>query len=116
MSLYEMKLPDVGEGVAEAELVEWLVAVGDHVTPDTVIAEVLTDKATVEVYPPVAGVVVALHGEPGDILAVGGDLVEIETESARTAGSTTAAPDVRAEPAAAPLVSITTRSHPTAST
>ena len=81
MSLFEMKLPDVGEGVAEAELVEWLVAVGDQVTPDTVVAEVLTDKATVEVSSPVTGQVAALHGEPGDVLAVGGTLIGIETDS-----------------------------------
>jgi 2-oxoisovalerate dehydrogenase E2 component (dihydrolipoyl transacylase) len=74
-----MRLPDVGEGVAEAELVEWFVAVGDEVTPESVLAEVLTDKATVEVSSPVAGVVTALHGEPGDVLAVGGELVEIDT-------------------------------------
>ncbi len=66
MSRFEMKLPDVGEGVAEAEIVEWFVGVGDRVTPDTVIAEVLTDKATVEVSSPVEGVVVELHGEPGE--------------------------------------------------
>ena len=81
MSLFEMKLPDVGEGVAEAELVEWLVAVGDQVTPDTVVAEVLTDKATVEVSSPVTGQVAALHGEPGDVLAVGSPLIGIETDS-----------------------------------
>ncbi|MBT8241162.1 MAG: 2-oxo acid dehydrogenase subunit E2 [Acidimicrobiia bacterium] len=80
MSRYDMKVPDVGEGVAEAELVEWLVQVGDQVTPDTVIAEVLTDKATVEISAPVTGEVVALHGEPGDLLAVGGELIGIETE------------------------------------
>lgn len=74
-----MKLPDVGEGVAEAEIVEWLVAVGDEVTPDSVLAEVLTDKATIEVSSPVSGVVAALHGEPGDVLAVGSDLIEIDT-------------------------------------
>ena len=74
-----MRLPDVGEGVAEAELVQWFVAVGDEVTPESALAEVLTDKATVEVSSPVAGVVTALHGEPGDVLAVGGDLVEIDT-------------------------------------
>ena len=67
-----MKLPDVGEGVAEAELVSWLVAVGDEVTPDSVLAEVLTDKATVEVSSPTTGVVTVLHGEPGGVLAVGG--------------------------------------------
>ena len=49
------RLPDVGEGVAEAELVSWQVAVGDAVHPDSVLAEVLTDKATVEIYSPVAG-------------------------------------------------------------
>ena len=76
-----MKLPDVGEGVAEAELVEWLVAVGDQVTPETVVAEVLTDKATVEVSSPVTGEVTILHGEPGDVLAVGGTLISIETDS-----------------------------------
>jgi 2-oxoisovalerate dehydrogenase E2 component (dihydrolipoyl transacylase) len=77
-----MRLPDVGEGVAEAELVQWFVAVGDEVTPESVLAEVLTDKATVEVSSPVAGVVAALHGEPGEVLAVGSDLVEIETGAA----------------------------------
>ena len=81
MSRFDMKLPDVGEGVAEAELVEWLVAVGDHVTPETVVAEVLTDKATVEVSSPVIGEVTVLHGEPGDVLAVGGALISIETDS-----------------------------------
>ncbi len=79
MSIYKMRLPDVGEGVAEAELVSWMVAVGDRVTPDSVLAEVLTDKATVEVSSPTTGVVTALHGEPGEVLAVGSDLVEIET-------------------------------------
>ncbi len=79
MSRFEMKLPDVGEGVAEAEIVEWFVAVGDRITSDTVIAEVLTDKATVEVSSPVDGEVVELHGEPGDVLAVGGNLIGIET-------------------------------------
>ncbi len=80
MTVFQMKLPDVGEGVAEAEIVEWLVAVGDPVTPDSVLAEVLTDKATVEVACPVTGVVTALHGEPGDVRAVGSELVDIETD------------------------------------
>ena len=80
MTTFQMKLPDVGEGVAEAEIVEWLVAVGDEVTPDSVLAEVLTDKATVEVACPVTGVVTALHGEPGDVRAVGSGLVDIETD------------------------------------
>jgi 2-oxoisovalerate dehydrogenase E2 component (dihydrolipoyl transacylase) len=81
VSEYPVKLPDVGEGVAEAELVSWFVAVGDAVTPESPLAEVLTDKATVEISSPVTGVVVALHGEPGDMLAVGSVLVGIETDS-----------------------------------
>jgi 2-oxoisovalerate dehydrogenase E2 component (dihydrolipoyl transacylase) len=95
-----MKLPDVGEGVAEAELVEWFVSVGDSVTPDSPIAEVLTDKATVEISAPVSGTVTALHGEPGDVLAVGSDLVEIETAdgAARAAPTTEDAP-TETEPA-----------------
>lgn len=79
---YSMKLPDVGEGVAEAELVEWLIAVGDEVTPDSALVEVLTDKATVEVSCPVSGVVTALHGEPGDVLAVGNVIIDIDTGDA----------------------------------
>jgi 2-oxoisovalerate dehydrogenase E2 component (dihydrolipoyl transacylase) len=86
VSVYPVKLPDVGEGVAEAELVTWFVEVGDAVTPDSPLAEVLTDKATVEVMSPVTGVVVELHGEPGDVLAVGRQLVGIETETEAAAG------------------------------
>src|SRR5690606_40099875 len=69
------KLPDVGEGTAEAELVAWHVAVGDAVEEDQLLAEVMTDKATVELTSPVSGVVVALHGEAGQQIAVGGPLV-----------------------------------------
>jgi 2-oxoisovalerate dehydrogenase E2 component (dihydrolipoyl transacylase) len=80
MSQYGVKLPDVGEGVAEAELVAWLVAVGDRVTTASVLAEVLTDKATVEISSPVDGVVLELLGRPGDVLAVGGAFVTIELD------------------------------------
>lgn len=86
-----MKLPDVGEGVAEAEIVSWMVEVGDDVTPDSVLAEVLTDKATIEVASPVTGTVVARHGEPGDVLAVGSNLVGIETEDDASGSQPTAA-------------------------
>jgi 2-oxoisovalerate dehydrogenase E2 component (dihydrolipoyl transacylase) len=101
--VYPVKLPDVGEGVAEAELVSWLVAVGDAVTPESPLAEVLTDKATVEISSPVTGVVVALHGEPGDVLAVGSEIVGIELAGA--AGDPFAAPlsaPVNVEPPAEP--------------
>ncbi len=77
---YVFKLPDVGEGTAEAELVGWHVAVGDAVAEDQILAEVMTDKATVEITSPVAGQVVALHGEPGRQMAVGGPLVSFQVE------------------------------------
>ncbi|MFB5084249.1 biotin/lipoyl-containing protein, partial [Symbiobacterium thermophilum] len=67
---YEFKLPDVGEGLHEAELLRWLVKEGDTVTEDQPIMEVQTDKATVEITSPVNGRVVKLLGQPGDILKV----------------------------------------------
>ena len=99
MTTFRMRLPDVGEGVAEAEIVSWLVAVGDEVTPDSSLAEVLTDKATVEVSSPVTGVVTALHGEPGDVVAVGSDLVEIDTGGDAAEVTTKAVVEVVAEAA-----------------
>ncbi len=79
MGDYTVKLPDVGEGIAEAEIVEWHVAVGDVVREDDVMAEIMTDKATVELPSPVSGVVTWLGAEAGDVLAVGADLVRITT-------------------------------------
>ncbi|MEZ5220561.1 MAG: dihydrolipoamide acetyltransferase family protein [Ilumatobacteraceae bacterium] len=94
MSAYPVRLPDVGEGVAEAELISWLVNVGDEVTTDTLLAEVMTDKATVEVVSPVRGVVLELRGSPGDVLSVGSELVLVEI-----AGDAPAPPDpTRSEP------------------
>src|SRR5690606_35649892 len=91
---YVFKLPDVGEGTAEAELVGWRVTVGDAVAEDQILAEVMTDKATVEITSPVAGHVVALHGEPGRQMAVGGPLVSFAVEGkgnvAEAAGPSTA--------------------------
>ena len=80
MSVFGVKLPDVGEGVAEAELIAWHVSVGDHVAAEAVLAEVLTDKATVEISSPVTGVVTFLHGVPGDAIAVGTEFVGIELQ------------------------------------
>ncbi|MDP2290999.1 MAG: dihydrolipoamide acetyltransferase family protein [Actinomycetota bacterium] len=107
MSIHILRLPDVGEGVAEAELVAWHVAAGDTVTSDTVVAEVLTDKATVEIYAPVAGTVTTLHGEPGDVLAIGSDFIAIETGEPHPAGTSDepAPPEtIEATPVAAPVV------------
>ncbi len=75
-----VRLPDVGEGVAEAELVEWLVKVGDHVREDQSLVIVMTDKASVEVPSPVAGEVLWLAAEPGESIAVGSDLVRLKVE------------------------------------
>ncbi|MGH3121058.1 MAG: biotin/lipoyl-containing protein, partial [Streptosporangiaceae bacterium] len=67
-------LPDLGEGLTEAEIVTWRVQAGDVVTVDQTVVEVETAKAVVEVPVPFAGRVTALHGQPGDVLAVGAPL------------------------------------------
>src|SRR5690606_13884815 len=78
MAEHIIKMPDVGEGVAEAELVEWNVKVGDLVREDTVIAAVMTDKATVEIPSPVEGQIAWLGAEIGDTVAVGSPIVKID--------------------------------------
>ena len=78
MGIRSIKMPDVGEGVAEAEIVEWAVKVGDVVREDQVVAAVMTDKATVEIPTPVAGSVLVLGGAVGDVLAVGAELIRID--------------------------------------
>ncbi len=85
MSTYKFKLPDIGEGIAEAEIVAWHVKVGDVVTEDQQLADMMTDKATVEMESPVAGKVIKLAGEVGDQIAIGSVLVEIETEAGASA-------------------------------
>src|SRR5690606_39674233 len=87
MGRYVFKLPDVGEGTAEAELVGWHVKVGDAVVEDQIVADVMTDKATVEITSPVAGKVSKLHGEPGQQMAVRAPLIEFEVEGAGNAGA-----------------------------
>ncbi|TDH35945.1 2-oxo acid dehydrogenase subunit E2 [Pseudohoeflea suaedae] len=86
MARVTIKLPDVGEGIAEAELTEWAVKIGDEIQEDDVLGTVMTDKAAVEVPSSVSGKVVWLAGEPGDTLAIGSKFVEIET-SAETAAA-----------------------------
>jgi 2-oxoisovalerate dehydrogenase E2 component (dihydrolipoyl transacylase) len=81
MARFEFRLPDIGEGIAEAEIVAWHVAVGDRVEEDAQLADMMTDKATVEMESPVAGTIVALAGEVGDQIAIGTTLVVIETEA-----------------------------------
>ena len=75
-----VKMPDIGEGTTEAEIVSWLVKVGDLVTEEDPLAEVMTDKATVEIPAPAAGKIIALNGKPGEKLPVGSDLVVLEVD------------------------------------
>ncbi|WP_349360352.1 dihydrolipoamide acetyltransferase family protein [Stappia sp.] len=91
MGLYTITLPDIGEGIAEAELTEWNVAVGDAVEEDDVLGTVMTDKAAVEVPSTVSGKVVWLCGEPGDTVAVGGKFIQLEVEGAGNDSATPAA-------------------------
>jgi 2-oxoisovalerate dehydrogenase E2 component (dihydrolipoyl transacylase) len=92
MGRYIFKLPDVGEGTAEAEIVGWHVKVGDSVGEDQNLVDVMTDKATVEMTSPVSGKVLSLHGEPGQMAAVGSPLVELEVEGAGNVKTGTVAP------------------------
>ncbi|KQT08124.1 dihydrolipoamide acetyltransferase family protein [Ramlibacter sp. Leaf400] len=78
MGIYAIKMPDIGEGIAEVELVEWRIQAGDEVKEDQIVADVMTDKATVEIPSPVAGKVLELGGQPGQLMAVGSELVRIE--------------------------------------
>lgn len=78
MGTHVIKMPDIGEGIAEVELVKWYVAVGDEVSEDQTLADVMTDKAMVEIPSPVVGRVVALGGEPGQVMAVGAELIRLE--------------------------------------
>lgn len=98
MGRFTFRLPDIGEGIAEAEIVAWHVAVGDRVEEDQNIADMMTDKATVEMESPVSGTVVELAGEVGDQVAIGAALVVIETEDA---GAEDAGGEVVAAPATA---------------
>ncbi len=80
MARFEFKLPDIGEGIAEAEVVEWFVSVGDVVAEDQPVAAMMTDKATIELESPVAGTIIERVGEVGDMLAIGSLLVAIDAE------------------------------------
>ncbi len=80
MGQYLFRLPDIGEGVAEAEIVAWHVKPGDRIEEDQTLVDVMTDKATVDMTSPVSGLVVAVHGELGQLIAVGSTLVELEVE------------------------------------
>ena len=97
MARFEFRLPDIGEGIAEAEIVAWHVKVGDTVAEDQQLADMMTDKATVEMESPVAGTVVSLAGEVGDQIPIGSTLVVIEVEGDAAAVEETKAEEVAEE-------------------
>ncbi len=109
MGIHIIKMPDIGEGIAEVELVEWHVQAGDAVVEDQVLADVMTDKATVQVPSPVHGRVVSLGGKVGDVMAVGSELIRLEVEgegNEHMVGATSrasAAPVAAASAPAAPV-------------
>jgi len=89
MGEHVIKMPDIGEGIAEVEVVAWHVKPGDEVAEDQLLAEVMTDKATVEIPSPVVGKVVALGGQVGEVMAVGTELVRLEVAGAGNAKAAT---------------------------
>nr|WP_010396638.1 dihydrolipoamide acetyltransferase family protein [Paracoccus sp. TRP] len=111
MGIYAIRMPDIGEGIAEAEIAEWLVKPGDVLREDDPMVAVMTDKATVEIPSPVTGTVIWQAGQPGDVIAVGAELVRLEVDGpgnvaeeaetpATSAGTKSATPE---KPAAAPV-------------
>jgi len=116
MSRHVFKMPDLGEGTVSAEVVEWKVKVGDQVQEDQIIAEVMTDKAAVEIPAPVSGTIISLTGQPGDMVAVGSELVVFETSGASAAPTAPAATAPQKAAAAAPATAaVETASAATAS-
>ena len=99
MGIHVIKMPDIGEGIAEVELVMWHVKVGDAVTEDMILADVMTDKATIEIPSPVHGIVAMLGCAAGQVMAVGADLIHIEVEGA---GNLKAQPGGAAKPVQPP--------------
>ncbi len=105
MARYVFKLPDVGEGTAEAEIVAWHVKLGEMVEEDAPLADVMTDKATIEITAPVAGRIVERNGEPGEMAPIGSVLAVFETDAAAAAEASAPKPVAKEAPkpvAAAP--------------
>jgi len=113
MGTHVIKMPDIGEGIAEVELSVWHVKVGDLVVEDQVLADVMTDKAMVDIPSPVHGKVISLGGEPGEVMAVGSVLISIEVEGAgNTRESALSAVVEEVAPAPAPAPKVEARAAP----
>ncbi|QOF80044.1 dihydrolipoamide acetyltransferase family protein [Variovorax sp. 38R] len=114
MATHAIKVPDLGEGIAEVELVAWRVQPGDTVAEDQVLADVMTDKATVEIPSPVAGKVLALGGEVGQQIAVGAELIRIDVGAGGETQAQAQAQVVQTAPASAPAPAPAERARPSA--
>src|SRR6187549_2422919 len=102
MGQYVIKMPDIGEGIAEVELVHWYVKPGDVVAEEQILADVMTDKANVEIPSNVAGTVLELNGIPGDIIPVGTVIIRLEVEGKGNVSETAAAVPAAAQPQKSP--------------
>ncbi|AWM91846.1 branched-chain alpha-keto acid dehydrogenase subunit E2 [Pseudomonas sp. 31-12] len=114
MGTHVIKMPDIGEGIAEVELSVWHVKVGDMVVEDQVLADVMTDKAMVDIPSPVHGKVIALGGQPGEVMAVGSILISIEVEGAGNVKESAQPAPVKEAPVAAPKAEAVVASKPVA--
>ena len=114
MGTHVIKMPDIGEGIAEVELSVWHVKVGDMVVEDQVLADVMTDKAMVDIPSPVNGKVIELGGQPGEVMAVGSILISIEVEGAGNVKESAQPAPVKEAPMAAPKVAAAVESKPVA--
>jgi 2-oxoisovalerate dehydrogenase E2 component (dihydrolipoyl transacylase) len=114
MGTHVIKMPDIGEGIAEVELSVWHVKVGDMVVEDQVLADVMTDKAMVDIPSPVHGKVIALGGQPGEVMAVGSVLISIEVEGAGNVKESAQPAPVKEAPVAALKVEPVVASKPVA--
>ncbi|KNH29794.1 branched-chain alpha-keto acid dehydrogenase subunit E2 [Pseudomonas syringae] len=112
MGTHVIKMPDIGEGIAEVELSQWHVKVGDMVVEDQVLADVMTDKAMVDIPSPVHGKVIALGGQPGEVMAVGSILISIEVEGAGNVKESVQPVAVKEAPVAASKVEAVVESKP----
>jgi pyruvate dehydrogenase E2 component (dihydrolipoamide acetyltransferase) len=110
---YEVKLPDIGEGIAEGEIVRWLVKAGDKVREDQPLVEVMTDKASVEIPSPRTGIVGALLAEEGQVVPVGSVIVSIETEGNGAPAGAAPAAHATAKAATAPVAAPAPAAAPT---
>ena len=109
MNAYIFRLPDIGEGIAEAEIVAWHIKPGARLAEDQRMVDIMTDKATVEMTSPFAGIVTAIHGEIGQMIPVGSALVELELDGDGAVTSPAAAQPVPARPATASAAAFTAR-------